>query len=98
MKNDFEVECEFEFNDGKSYISVTFSQDCDDIFNFKYELGKDKKVEIRRCIDNFQIYLNDNSITYSKNDLDDLRDVVEKKIEECIKINADNEVDNDFDK
>lgn len=98
MKNDFEVECEFEFNDGKSYISVTFSQDCDDIFNFKYEIGKDKKVEIRRCIDNFQIYLNDNSITYSKNDLDDLRDVVEKKIEECIKINADNEVDNDFDK
>lgn len=98
MRDDFEIEVEYEFDDDNPCVEVTFSKGWDDIFDFHCEVGKDIKVEARRCIDNFQIYLNDNNIPYLKSVLEELRDLLESKIEECIKENTNNDVRAKFDR
>ena len=87
MKNEFEVQCQLLNDFDMAYIEITFSMDWmdwDDIFSYDFEIGKDRAVEIRKCIDNFQIYLNENSIEYTEDEIDSLKDDVFKKVQECI--------------
>lgn len=88
MKLDFEVECLLVNNDSKSYIEITFSNDGEEIFSYSYEVGKDEKFQARKCIDNLQIYLNENNLVYDKDDLDFIKDEVAEKVSDCIKDNS----------